>query len=156
MFHSCLLCAWLEFGAYTRPVVCVCVCVYVCVCTASGWELLLIKVQAKCLAIRSPANRTANPPHKKADRFSLISFTGGPNLRPKVFRHFAEQYDMNGSGLQVGQSQNGHWLLDYTTADQYGFTGDATASEWHFCLRVTLLPPSGATASEWRYCHRVT
>ena len=29
---------------------------------------------------------------------------------------------MNGSGLQVGQAHNGHWLVDYTTADQYGFT----------------------------------
>ena len=44
----------------------------------------------------------------------------------KDFHRFAGQYDLNGSSLQVGQARNGHWVVDYTTADQYG----CTASCW--------------------------
>jgi hypothetical protein len=43
-------------------------------------------------------------------------------LSCKDFHPFAGYYDVDGSSLQVGLARNGHWVVDYTTADQDGCT----------------------------------
>ena len=41
------------------------------------------------------------------------------NVSRKSVHHFAGQYDLNGSSLQVGQAKNRHGVVNYTTDDHY-------------------------------------
>jgi len=43
-------------------------------------------------------------------------------VRRKVFQHFAGQYVLNDSSVQLCQARNGHLGFDYTTADHNGCT----------------------------------
>jgi len=39
-------------------------------------------------------------------------------VTPKYFHRFACHCDLNGNSVQVVEAWNGHWSVDYTTADQ--------------------------------------
>ena len=48
--------------------------------------------------------------------------SGRREVSCKDFYRFVGHCDLNGSNLLVGQSREGHFVVDYTTADQDGCT----------------------------------
>ena len=63
--------------------------------------------QSTCLALRSLAIRTGNPPPKRGQVLS-DQWPGRRDLSRKDFYWSAGQYDLNDRSLQLGQARDGH------------------------------------------------
>ena len=63
-------------------------------------------------------NRRSGPPDQWAGRWKV---------RRNVYHRVAGQCDLNCSSLQVGPARNGHWVVDYTTADKDGCAAPAVS-----------------------------
>ena len=57
-------------------------------------------------------------PAERGGHISFDQWAGRRKVSLKDYQRFADQYDLNGSSIQVAQILNWHWVGHYTTADE--------------------------------------
>ena len=86
--------------------------------------------QSTCLAFRSPAIKTGNPPPKQVSRSAPISGREGERYAARTFGRSTGQHNLYGSCLQLGEARHRYWVVSYNTPDQYG---RASPGCWSVC-----------------------
>ena len=85
--------------------------------------VLSLEFQSTCLAFRLPAIRTSNSPQNQSEkRWRKLSLK--------------DIHLPTSSCLHVSQARNGHWVVDYTKADQCGY---ADTSYFSVCVMTYII-----------------